>query len=97
MLLMVHVFVLFMLFVLVPPSPVLFLLSAAETVVFDVRAMALLQPTAVDLILAIVPIVVVPAIRVVYPTFALFPFMAFVISIILCECLHAQRGHECCR
>jgi hypothetical protein len=80
--LLLVVFVFLVLFVLVPPVPVLSLLFSLEALVVDIRLMALFQPMAISLIFALIPVVIIPVVGVIDPSptfFALFPFVSLVI------------------
>ena len=72
---------LFMLLVFVPPVPVCSLLFVLEVFELDIRLMPLFEPATVHPIFAIVPVVIIPVIRVVHSP--LFPFVPFVIPVIL--------------
>jgi hypothetical protein len=91
------VLVFLVLFVLMPPGPVLPLLFVLETFVVHVRLTALLEPMPICLVLAPIPVVVVLVIRVVYPSLSLFLLMPLMIVLRSGHGSNAERRHHCRR
>jgi hypothetical protein len=73
------VFVLLVLLVFVPPLPVLMLPLLFQVLIVHVGFVPLLQPVPVSLILPLVPIVIVPTVRIVNPVLPFFLLMPLMI------------------
>jgi hypothetical protein len=84
-----------MLFVLVPPIPVLALLFALETLVIDVPLVPRLQPATVNLVFPGIPVVVILMIRVVYASFPLSLLVTFMLILRSSHSKGAQWRQEC--
>src|SRR3981189_2757371 len=78
-LLMIHVLALFVLVMLVTPSPIGSLLFAPETVVIDICLVTLVQPAMICRVLALIPVVIILAVRVVDAPFPFLPLVPVVI------------------
>jgi hypothetical protein len=89
LLLVIHMLVLFVLLMAVPPVPIVPLSFALEAAIIDVSLVSLLQPASVSLVLALVPIVVVLMIRVIHTSFS-FSFLALVPLVIILGRSHCK-------
>jgi hypothetical protein len=88
----------FMLLMFMAPAPVCFLLPVLQPLIINVSFVPLIQPPAVHSVLALIPVVIIPMIRIVYPMFALFALFSFVPLVIILWCGYrksAQRCHQC--
>jgi hypothetical protein len=80
--------VFFMLFVLVPPAPVLPLFFVFQAIVLNVGLMPFFPPLTVGPILAVIPIVVILVIAIVNPTLTLF----LLVPLMIVLWRHCPRG-----
>ena len=88
---MVHVFVFFVFLMVMAPSPVRTLFFVLEMFVIDIRFVPRFQPAPVHLVFPPIPVVIVPVIRVIHPSFS---FLLLVPLVIILRRGHSKGAHR---
>jgi hypothetical protein len=88
------VFVFFMIRVLMPPAPVVTLLSVLQLTVVNIGLVPFVPPLTVSPVLAIVPVVVILVIAIVDPPLLLLLLVTLMI-VLWRQCSRGQRCHQC--